>query len=185
MSEQQSFDGTRVVKAFADGGVIGVNPSPLGGTWAVIYVDDQDQEIARFSGVITPLQMGLQTVSNNVSELYACLEAMKRLPDGWKGILHTDSGVTVCRLVNASPGMKGIPQAGIDATFRQRERLRGMRVVLLDGHPNKAQLASGVGKRGYPTSKWNVECDRECNRLATEFRTAATLAGDDNGRDVT
>lgn len=172
------------VKAFADGGVIGVNPSPLGGTWAVYFVDAQDQEIAHFSGVITPEMVGLPTVSNNVSELYACLEAMKRLPDGWKGVLHTDSGVTQCRLVNASPGMKGIPEAGVQATFRHRARLKGMRVVLLDGHPNLAQLAAGVGKRGYPTSKWNVLCDQECGRQATAFRTAATLAGDDNGRDV-
>jgi hypothetical protein len=40
---------------YTDGGVIGANPSPFGGTWAYCIVDTADnQRVTCNSGVITP-----------------------------------------------------------------------------------------------------------------------------------
>jgi hypothetical protein len=42
--------------------------------------------------------------------------------------------------------------------------------VLLDGHPTKAQLAAGIGKRGHPVDKNNVWCDEMCQSLSAQFQ---------------
>jgi hypothetical protein len=161
---------------YADGGVIGVNPSAEGGTWAYLHLNPEGTEpTLRMSGVCVPELEGMPTISNNYTELYAAVAALEAAPDGWEGRLHTDSHVTRCRLVNVRPGMAGIPDELRDRLFAQRARfkLTPDRVVLLDGHPTRAQLESGVGKRGNPVSRWNVACDEACNRAARDYRASA------------
>lgn len=166
------------IAVYADGGVININPSPHGGTWACIFVDlatgpaPGGTIILTASGIVTPNDIGLPTVSNNLTELLACVEAMERLPDGWGGVIHTDSYVTLCRLANANPSFSGIPDHLRTRTWTARRRLGRFSVALLDGHPTRAQLAAGIGKRGNKVSAWNVACDKECGRLAAEWRAA-------------
>lgn len=178
-------------EVFTDGGVIGRNPSELGGTWAYIMVPTsptfgihdwpeamqpyatwlKGRCVVRDSGVVAPSDIGLKFVSNNVTELWAAMEALERMPAGWGGNLCTDSGVTQCRLVNKSPSFRGIPADLRDRFWKARQRAGAFRVTLLSGHPTKAHLAAGIGKRGTPVSEWNVACDEECNRLARVSRS--------------
>lgn len=159
--------------AFADGGVIAKNPSEHGGTWACLFLEEGqnavEEDVKVYSGIVTPGQAGLRAISNNYTELLACVEALERLPDEWAGTLFTDSHCTRCRLVNAAPSMSGIPEDLQSRLWTARGRMGSFKVILLDGHPTKAQLASGIGKRGNPCSRWNVVCDKECGRLALEF----------------
>lgn len=162
-----------MLSVYADGGVITKNPSTYGGTWACIMVTqigDADQ-FELHSGLVTPAQIGLPTVSNNYTELLACVESMERLPDRWDGVLHTDSNVTRIRLVYPRAKLNGIPNGLRERLADQRKRLGSFTVVLLSGHPTREQLRTGIGKHNLPVSRWNVECDKECNRLANTFRS--------------
>jgi ribonuclease HI len=163
------------VSVYADGGVIGKNPSPIGGTWAYILVDSDRLKVDSGSGVVRPADVGLPAIENNLTELLACLQAMERLPDGWAGVIHTDSQVTVFRLRGKNPKLNGIPEAMRERLRLARGRLGTYSMVLLDGHPTRAHLKAGVGKRGKPVSLWNVECDRECSRLARGVRATQTM----------
>lgn len=159
-----------ITEVYTDGGVIGHNPSKLGGTWAFVLLN-ADGTFEQQSGVITPAEIGMDVVTNNVTELWAAVEALERLPVGWLGKLYTDSSCTKHRLLRRKPSMKGVPDVLSDRLFSARKRLpQPLRVVLLDGHPNKHHLAAGVGKRGQPVSKWNVLCDKLCTAQAEKFR---------------
>ena len=149
---------------YCDGGVIGVNPSPYGGTAAFVVLCEDKHVTHEGVAIIRPAAIGLPAVSNNVSELVACLLGLRSLPDGWNGTIFTDSYVTRCRLVNEDPKFNGIPQELVREVWMHRERMRGLSVTLLDGHPTKKQLAAGIGKRGNPVSEWNVWCDRVCTQ---------------------
>jgi hypothetical protein len=54
----------------------------------------------------------------------------------------------------------------------QRARLTHwdeIKYILLDGHPTKKQLETGIGKRGGPGSKHNVWCDDACRKAGEAF----------------
>lgn len=166
---------------YADGGVIGRNPSPWGGTFAALLVDPFANDgaggiLTLTSGIVTPADAGsgIAAITNNYTELLAAVRALDLAPSGWRGTLYTDSWVTLCRIVRPRAGFAGIPDA-LQAELRAvKARAGRFDVILLDGHPTLAQLAAGVGKRGNPVSKWNVECDRECGRLAAEWKANNT-----------
>lgn len=163
------FDGLRSpLMAYADGGVIGRNPSLDGGTWAWCIVH-RDDEVQCGSGIITPAEAGMEVITNNLTELLAIVRLMQHLDDGWDGVIHTDSWITVCRIRNKKPAFNGIPEWLQDELWRHRKRL-AYSVEHLDGHPTKEQLESGIGKRGNKCSKWNVLCDELCNEEAMKFR---------------
>ena len=100
-----------VVSIFVDGGVIGMNPSGEGGTWAFILLDKNEYPVLRGSGVVTPGGVNPPTITNNLTELTAAVMALELMDDGWAGVLHTDSNVTRCRLVSKTAAMNGIPEA--------------------------------------------------------------------------
>src|SRR5436190_12665798 len=77
------------IQVYCDGGTLGPNPSKQGGVWAYVCVED-DEEIFRDSGLVTPSQAGLLFVSCNHVELLACIMALERLPDDWHGAIYTD-----------------------------------------------------------------------------------------------
>lgn len=163
----------KVEAVFSDGGVIQVNPSPVGGMWAFAHVTD-DQVIRSWSGFITPAEICLDAVSNNVTEFYALLRGLEELPPDWTGVVYTDSWVTLCRFKNPrKASMKGIPdlwrQRAVDAVDRFYKELPP-KFVLLGGHPTKAELASGARKKdGLPVSKHNVFCDKLCTQTGKEY----------------
>lgn len=158
-----------ITAVYADGGVIGVNPSPIGGTWAYVHVDENGVVLARDSAVVTP-RSSVPLITNNLTEMIALVRALAALPAGWSGHVYSDSQITLGRLFLGWK-MNGIPPVLVKQGAEALERLDlpNIQWTLLDGHPTKAQLAIGRGKRGNPVSIHNVECDKECGRLAREF----------------
>lgn len=154
---------------YTDGGVIGVNPSPIGGTWAYCLVDAAGERVQCDSGIITPEQAQLTAITNNLTELLAIIKGREALPYAWTGTIHSDSWVSLQRVFLAAK-LKNVPPWLVERLQKlQRDGwFSGCNWKLLDGHPTKAQLAAGVGKRGAPVSIHNVWADAECNRRARE-----------------
>jgi ribonuclease HI len=155
---------------YTDGGVIGVNPSPIGGTWAYCIVDTaDDQRVTCQSGVITPEQAQLPAITNNLTELLAIVNGREALPWAWTGTIHSDSRVSLQRVFLAAK-LNNVPPWLVERlqTLQRDGWFRGCGWVLLDRHPTRAQLAAGVGKRGGPVSVHNKFCDSECTRRARE-----------------
>lgn len=151
---------------FADGGVIGNNPSKIGGTYACSLLKD-GRVLWQHSGVIVP-SGSLTEITNNLSELIAVLEGLYVLPNDWVGIIYSDSKITLGR-VFCDWGMTGVPDKERFELVSAKKRLYNwskIRYCLVDGHPTKKQLQIGVGKRGGPVHEQNVWCDKECGRLA-------------------
>lgn len=165
-----------IVSIYCDGGVIAKNPSKIGGTWAFCHVDDKGERVFGNGGVIAWRECSWwpDGVSNNVSEMFAMVMALKSLPDGWTGDVYTDSLITMGRtqtVLHEKPwAMKGLSPKLIERLAAQRERLGELSFTLLQGHPTKADLTCGTGKkRGFPVSEHNVWCDHECGRQAAGF----------------
>lgn len=152
---------------YTDGGLLGPNPSPLGGTWAWV----RDSATATESGVLLPADIHCPTVTNNHAELFALCRGILSLPPFWVGTLYADSRMAVgwffwafdnanvpvvlCRMMQAA--RRHIDEQGICVT-----------PSLLAGHPTKADLARGFkekdGVRGLPVSVWNRMADDLCNQ---------------------
>lgn len=167
-------DPTTVAAVFSDGGVRNRNPSPRGGSWAWCHVSAADECVAEAVGLVTPGDVGLPTVSNNLTELLALLHGLEALPDGWAGPVYTDSYVTLCRFRPGAKKFNGIPDAMVERVRRVVARLGPIHLVLLGGHPNKAALACGKRADGLPVSKWNVHCDELCAAAMAEPEPAVT-----------
>src|SRR4051812_27988621 len=86
---------------YTDGGVIGANPSPIGGTWAFCIVD-AGERITCESGIITPEQAGLPAITNNLTELLAIVNGREALPWAWSGTIYSDSWVSLQRVFLAA-----------------------------------------------------------------------------------
>ena len=56
---------TPPIALYTDGGVIGQNPSPIGGTWAWCMVGADGTRTRHAYGSVTPADLGTPTVSNN------------------------------------------------------------------------------------------------------------------------
>ena len=165
----------QILDLYADGGVIGPNPSAKGGTWAYVIVDREiDKHVLTGSGVITPADFGADKITNNHSEFYALVMGLEAIPspEEWVGHVYSDSNVSLGRLfrgwaVNNLP--LGVLARGRNAVMRLADDPKSIEHTLLDGHPTKKQLEEGFGKRGNPVSKWNVACDKRCTKLARQF----------------
>lgn len=168
-----------VVATYSDGGVIAVNPSPIGGMWAACHVDAAGERVYSASGLVLadPHDSELTAVTNNQTEFRAMLAGLEALPDGWSGLVCADSLVTIRRFRDDAR-LTGIPLAWRLRMARQLGRLGALTFVLLDGHPTKAQLARqeevgefvrGVGKRGGCVSRHNQWCDQECTRIGKAY----------------
>lgn len=161
----------RVAALYTDGGVIGPNPSPVGGTWAYCHVNDIGARVYGTGGTITPAELGIPEVTNNVTELLAMVRGLESLPDGWAGPIYTDSLITLYRAERPRKSkFNGVPGWLRDRLAAARGRLGAITLHLLCGHPTREELAAGRGRRGYPVSIHNVWADAECNRQAAAFR---------------
>ena len=159
-----------IISAYCDGGVIGRNPSSIGGTWAYVFVDENDQKVAGSSNrvLVGDAPWLMPRITNNFTELLGALKAMEALPDGWDGTIYTDSQVTYRRIIRGS-SFAGIPSCMEEMVRHHRKRL-SHRVVLISGHPSEKDLRLGVTKKGRMCSKWNVACDRQCTQLVNVYR---------------
>lgn len=161
-----------VIAVYADGGLLKSNPSPIGGMWATCHVDADGERVWSASGLILadasdPL---FREVGNNTAEFRALLAGLEALPDGWSGTAYTDSLLTIHRFTNPeTAGLGGIPDDWCRRMAYVLGRLGVLEFVLLDGHPTRAQLAAGIGKRGNKVSEFQVWCDQECTRLGREY----------------
>src|SRR6266540_3780282 len=158
-----------IKELYVDGGVIASNPSVIGGTHAIKLIHD-DGYTWGSSAAVSARVMG-SMVTNNQTELLALLRGLQYLPDDWCGTVYSDSQVTLGR---AFMGWKWthIPEWMHELYREQRRRLVNwdqIKYVLLDGHPTKAQLQAGIGKRGHPVSIHNVWCDKACTEAGERF----------------
>lgn len=162
-----------VAALYADGGVIGKNPSTIGGTWAWAHVDVNSERIKTASGIITPTEARMPAITNNLTELYAIVLGLEALPAAWAGTVYSDSWVSLQRVFFAAK-LNHVPTWLVERLWNLQKtgQLRAVQWQLLDGHPTKAQLEAGRGKRGNLVSVHNVWCDEACQRLAKEARNA-------------
>lgn len=162
-----------VAALYADGGVIGKNPSAIGGTWAWAHVDVNGERIKTASGIITPTEAQMPAITNNLTELYAIVLGLEAVSAAWAGTVYSDSWVSLQRVFLAAK-LLHVPDWLIARlqTLQKSGQLRAVRWQLLDGHPTRAQLAAGKGKRGNLVSVHNVFCDAECQRQAKEATNA-------------
>jgi ribonuclease HI len=159
-----------IAELYADGGVIGKNPSPYGGTYAWRAVDETGRPIVGNVKIVTPDEM-LGPVTNNQTEMLAVLNALQTVPYDWAGTLYSDSAVTLGRVFQGYK-WSNFPQWVHHLYQLQRDRLENwsqIKWVQLDGHPTAEQLKAGIGKRGNPVSIHNVWCDKACGALANKW----------------
>lgn len=160
------------IELYSDGGVIGKNPSLLGGVWAWCHVVG-GEKIQQGSGIVRPTDFGMEKVTNNLTEFLAMLNCLEAVPEAWSGYrMFCDSELTIGRFQNPyGVGMAGIPAE----LFRRMTALplkrREIEYVLVGGHPTRKELAAGVHKDGRPVSRWNAWCDSECNRVKEGYFT--------------
>ena len=167
------------IELYTDGGVIGSNPSKAGGTWAFRVIQD-GKVTNQYSGIVTPEQMGLPYITNNLTEMRAVVRGLLTVsyihPD-FAGTVYSDSMVTLGRIF-CGWKWSGIPPVlrnefnEARAGLKQWEKIRW---VLLDGHPTHAHLAAGIGKHGHAVSLHNVWCDKECGRLAAQYKKGTAI----------
>lgn len=155
------------LKLFTDGGVISKNPSPYGGTWAWVLVHE-GKMVDRSSGI---LPVSLSPITNNQTELLAIIEGLKSVPLASTLEICSDSSISLGRVFRGS-SFNNIPfwmetqLLQVKRSFRYWDKFS---YTLIDGHPTKAQLASGIGKHGHPVSKWNKLCDDLCRAEAENY----------------
>lgn len=158
----------QVIALYTDGGVIAKTPSAIGGTWAWCAVDEQGSRLLECGGVV-PVTDTRPLITNNHMEQIAIVKALEAMPAGWSGTLYSDSQVALGRV------FQGWRTANLPRNVTERSRAAVARLgqvkwTLLQGHPTKADLAVGMGKkRGLPVSVHNVWCDQECGRQAAAY----------------
>lgn len=164
-----------MLKVFVDGGLLGRNPSPIGGTYGIVYIQIDDTVISELSGVIDAETLGYNGfVSNNVSELYAlCLGILKITPvHGLEVHFYSDSEITLGR-VFCGDALNNVPDWLKEMTRNARLHLRKLNLkgyTLLAGHSSIADCAAGWNKaKNLPASKWNTHVDRMCNQARAKY----------------
>jgi len=158
---------SEIVALYCDGGVIGRNPSEAGGTWAWCAVDGQGQRVIERGGFV-PSPAG-RAITNNHTEQIAIVLALEAMPECWTGMVCSDSQIALGRVFRGWK-TKNLPANIVRRAEAAVARLGHIRPTLLQGHPTRADLKAGVGKkRGYPVSVHNVWCDAECNRQKLLF----------------
>jgi ribonuclease HI len=155
---------TKIVALYADGGVILKNPSTIGGTWAWCAVDADGNRVIESGGAV-PAKNDYP-ITNNHMEQIAITLALEAMPDGWSGTVYSDSMIALGRVFKGWK-LKNLPSNVAKRSAAAMARLGEIQTVLLQGHPTRADLACGIGKkRGFPVSIHNVWCDEECGRQA-------------------
>jgi hypothetical protein len=161
-----------VAAVYADGGLIASNPSPIAGMWAFCHVDAENWRVHEESGVLVPQEVG-GPVTNHHSEVLAMLFGLEALPDGWSGQACSDSK-NALRLFFHEGSLRAIPDAWRPRVGAVLRRLGRIEPVHLDGHPTRAQLAAGIGKRGNPVSEHNVRVDALCSQEGRRYQLVQT-----------
>ncbi len=163
-----------IVSLFTDGGIIHDGTpggSKIGGGYAYTLVDEQNQRVVEFAKVITPIEVGLPEVTNNLTELLALVRGMMAMPTRQPMVVYSDSWVSLQRVfINAK--LNNVP-AWLVRELRQVQDIYlvgdYVKYVLLDGHPTQKHLAAGKGKRGQPVSEHNRWADMACQNVQYQY----------------
>jgi len=157
---------------FVDGGLIGSNPSKIGGTWAYRLLS-KGEIVKENSGMITLKESEMYRISNNLTEMLALINGLNILPFDWRGTVFSDSKITLGRVfVGWHWSDDELPAWMKNRLENQKARLVHWGQIhcgLLDGHPTKAHLASGFGKRGHHVSEHNLAVDKMCRKAASDY----------------
>jgi ribonuclease HI len=172
-----------LVNVYADGSIIGPNPSPFGGVFAYYIVggcEGGDKVLQAKRGSFTPRSCSKEYVGSNLAESYAILMALRGVPDGFGVQIYSDSknALGACFM---NWKREYWPEWFEDQIRRAIDRLPLCRHYHLDGHPKAVHLESGFGPRGNPVSSWNVKCDEQCTALrASLLRNPHNIGGLEN-----
>lgn len=172
-----------MLKLYTDGGCIKRNPSPHGGSYGIVIVQD-GKVVEERSGTIDAHTLGYQGfLSNNVAELYALSLGILMLPCDVPCGIYSDSENALGRVFQAWK-LNGVPGWLCDMVGYARMRLRLMdqfEWALVQGHPNKKELELGetIERRnkdgvitrigGLPVSEWNVYADGLCTNASARW----------------
>ena len=159
---------------YSDAGNVGKNPSPFI-TWSWCLIED-DQLVKSNSGFVDGKG---KLLSNNVAEMIALILAFESIPKEWEGTFYCDSEITLWRTFR-NWKLNNLPS---NVVRRLREIKTKFNIgtpdckiipIAVAGHPTKQNLRDSFkikdGKK-YPVSRWNVFCDKECNRQADIIKT--------------
>ena len=58
-----------VASVFCDGGVVDINPSPIGGTWSFLWSDSEGQAIFHASGAVEPADIDVDKATNSLDRI--------------------------------------------------------------------------------------------------------------------
>lgn len=152
------------VSLYTDGGVVGSNPSSIGGTVAFYIIGQKNEVLSNYSSFLHPNFMGSDKVTNNQTELWALLLGLAHLKPDQIAHVYCDSEISLGRVFK-NYAMANIPKFMFYVLMhiKRMENFKKLEYTLLSGHPTKRQLELGTGKGGRPVSEWNVNCDRDCN----------------------
>lgn len=156
-----------VTDLYCDGGVIGPNPSAIGGTWAWLGVNETNEKVMEWSGYVPAPES--RPVTNNHTEQMAITLALEAMPEGWSGTVHSDSSVALGRVFKDYK-KANLPSNIIERSVAAVARAGILKHEKLKGHPSKQELKNGFAKGGLPVSKWNKRCDDLCNIEARRYK---------------
>lgn len=169
--------------AFCDGGVWKVNPSPVGGAWAVaVFLCDGPAGQCK-DAIASEGDFAKSGVSNNVTETMAATVALEIIGATMtaaagaiqRAVLFTDSNVARLRVEQPrAVKMDGYPTRLRDRLIAAKD-LIGPRwplsVVLVAGHPTRAELKAGYKVKpsgSLPVHRHNVLVDELCKEVMRE-----------------
>lgn len=164
-------DLTWAAKVFSDGGNCGRNPS-LTGAWGFRAVSLAEDRSTDYAELVTHLELGQETVTNNIAELLGAVNALECVPVGWTGELWTDSRCTLYRLKRPRKAkMKNVPRWLVERLIAAAELRPAVAYNLLAGHPTKDDLRRGHTIQGVPVSRHNVIMDDTLRRMCESVAT--------------
>jgi ribonuclease HI len=153
---------------YCDGGVVydgSAGGSSIGGTWAFVATDENDELVYYDSGFI---KLDDRLTTNNHTEFYAAIMALEAMDAGWSGMFSSDSKITLGRLFEGD-NTKNLPNEWIIRARKALDRLGVVTPRHLDGHPSKEHLRTGIGKKGNPVSEWQKKCDKLCGEAKAPY----------------
>lgn len=160
----------RITRLFTDGGVIGSNPSAIGGTVAFCMQFSGAGQL-KYARAFSAKQLKVDEVTNNQTELYAVILGLGYLFEEEIACIYSDSEITLGRLFKGY-AMKNIPEFMVNKLSKERKRLinwHRFQSILLKGHPTWMELNNGISKTGRPVHSLNKWCDEQCSKKAHEY----------------
>lgn len=179
-----------ITAIYCDGGCVKKNPSQIGGTWAYVCVEsafelgepdtrgglDARGTFVRGGSGFLPNSTYNTLMTNNIMEYEAVVKGLESMDAGWSGVVYSDSLITLERIFGNWRN-KNVPESLIERKNKALNRLGKVTCRHVDGHPTKAQLDAGIGKRGNPVSRWNVMADSLCNEESKQAQIDLQFGG--------